>query len=415
MPVNDIFEFTPTTLAYGGDALGRITSESGSRAVFVPFALPGERVRARIVDEKKNFVRAELIVVLDPSPHRIAPRCKHFTACGVCHYQHMTYAAQLSAKEDILRDQLTRIGKIESPPVKPIVGSPSEWSYRNHVQFHLSQEGKLGYRDARGSVLPISECHLPEAAINVLWPQLEFEPGTPVECVAIRRGEEDDLLLALESEDAAPPELEIEADISVVHLNGDDAVVLAGNDHSIMTVSGRRFNVSAGSFFPANTSMAEKMVAHLLERLPLTPQTTLIDVDCGVGLFSAFLAPRVGRLIGIESSSTVCEDFADNLDEFDNVELYEAPAEDALPHLNAQPEAVLVTPNRTGLDRQALDGIVALNPQTIAYVSCDPSTLARDAARLISSRYRLTEVTPFDLFPQTYHIDSISIFEKTRE
>jgi 23S rRNA (uracil1939-C5)-methyltransferase len=412
MPVNDIFEFTPTTLAYGGDALGRITSESGSRAVFVPFALPGERVRARIVDEKKNFVRAELIEVLDPSPHRIAPRCKHFTACGVCHYQHMTYAAQLSAKEDILRDQLTRIGKIESPPVKPIVGSPSEWSYRNQVQFHLSQEGKLGYRGVRGGVLPISECHLPEAAIDLLWPQLEFEPGTPVECVAIRRGEEDDLLLALESEDAAPPELEIEADISVVHLNGDDAVVLAGNDHSIMTVSGRHFKVSAGSFFPVNTSMAEKMVAHLLERLPLTPQTTLIDVDCGVGLFSAFLAPRVGRLIGIESSTSACEDFADNLDEFNHVELYEAPAEDALPHLDAQPEGVLVTPNRTGLDRHALDGIVALNPQTIAYVSCDPSTLARDAARLIANGYRLKEVTPFDLFPQTYHIDSISLFEK---
>jgi 23S rRNA (uracil1939-C5)-methyltransferase len=324
----------------------------------------------------------------------------------------MTYAAQLTAKEDILRDQLQRIGKIESPPVRPIVPSPAEWYYRNHIQFHLNGNGKLGYLGTRGGVLPVTECHLPEPAINLLWPQLDFESGTPVERISIRRGEDDDLLLMLESEDATPPEVEIETDISVVHLNGDDTVVMAGDDHIVMAVSGRRFKVSAGSFFQVNTLMAEKMVSHLLERLTLTPLVTLIDVYCGVGLFSAFLAPRVGRLIGIESSPSACEDFAVNLDEFDHVELYEAPAEDVLPQLDAKPEIILVDPPRAGLERRALDGIVALNPKTIVYVSCDPSTLARDAARLLASGYRLVEVTPFDLFPQTYHIESISLFEK---
>jgi 23S rRNA (uracil1939-C5)-methyltransferase len=159
--------------------------------------------------------------------------------------------------------------------------------------------------------------------------------------------------------------------------------------------------------------MAGKMVSHLLERLHLSPQTTLIDVYCGGGLFSAFLAPRVGRLIGIESSPSACKDFAVNLDEFDHVELYEAPAEDVLPHLDAKPDAILVDPPRAGLERRALDGIATLNPQTIAYVSCDPATLARDIARLIANGYRLVEVTPFDLFPQTYHIESISILQKT--
>ena len=328
MPADDILEFVPTTLTYGGDALGRLSSPSGkagSRAVFVPFALPGEKVRARIVEEKKNFVRAELGEVLEPSPQRIAPRCKHFTACGGCHYQHMPYAAQLAAKEEILRDQLMRIGKIESPPVKPIIPSPVEWNYRNHIQFHLSAEGKLGFAGTRGAILPITECHLPEPAINALWPQMEFEPGTPLERISIRRGEEDDLMLALESENAGLPEIEIEADISVVHLNGDDSVVMAGEDHVVLAVNGRRFKVSAGSFFQVNTAMAEKMVSHLLERLPLTPDSTLTDVYCGVGLFSAFLAPRVARLIGIESSPSACADFAVNLDEFDHVELYEAP------------------------------------------------------------------------------------------
>lgn len=408
MSIGETIEVKISTLTYGGDALGR---DSG-RAVFVPFALPGERIRARVVEERRGFVRAELVEMLDPSPQRISPGCRHFTSCGGCHYQHIPYAMQVKVKEEILHDQLVRIGKFTSPPVRPSVTSPAEWNYRNDVQFLLTKGGKLGYMNTRGDILPITECHLPEPAINTLWPQLEFEPGTPVERVSIRRGEADDLLLALKSEEAAPPEIEIEADLSVVHLYGDDAVVMAGDDHLLLSIHGRRFRVSAGSFLQGNTLMAEKMVTHLLERLPLSHDSTLIDVYCGVGLFSAFIAPRIGRLIGIESSPSACADFAVNLDEFDHVELYEAPAEGVLPHLAARPEGVLVDPPRAGLERRALDGMVALHPKTIAYVSCDPATLARDAARLLAAGYHLTEVTPFDLFPQTCHIDSISLFEK---
>jgi 23S rRNA (uracil1939-C5)-methyltransferase len=158
--------------------------------------------------------------------------------------------------------------------------------------------------------------------------------------------------------------------------------------------------------------MAGKMVEHLLDNLPVTAETILLDVYCGVGLFSAFFAPRVGRLIGIESSPSSCDDFAVNLDEFDNVELYQAPAEAVLPLLDVAPEAVIVDPPRAGLERRALEALLALGPGRIAYVSCDPSTLGRDAARLVAGGYRLTQVTPFDLFPQTYSIESISILEK---
>jgi 23S rRNA (uracil1939-C5)-methyltransferase len=172
---------------------------------------------------------------------------------------------------------------------------------------------------------------------------------------------------------------------------------------------GREFRVSAGSFFQVNTVMADKMVQHLLDKLPL-PARTVLDVYCGAGLFSAFLAPRCERLIGIESSPSACEDFAANLDEFDHVELYEGMAEDVIPLLEMEQPIVLVDPPRAGVEVRALDGIQQLAPQTIAYVSCDPSTLARDTARLIAGGYRLVEVTPFDLFPQTYHIESISIF-----
>jgi 23S rRNA (uracil1939-C5)-methyltransferase len=406
-------EILLTTLAYGGDAMGRL--EDG-RAVFIPFGLPGERVRIRLTEEKRGFARGELIEILEASPARIIPRCKHFKVCGGCHYQDLPYEEQLKAKTEILRDQLRRIGRIENPPVQEMVASPSPWYYRNHVQFHLTEEGKLGYVGAGTSlakgIVPITECHLPEEPINSLWPTLEFEPETNIERISLRVGKENDLMLVLESDEPESPELEIEAEISVAHVFDENVVVIAGNDYIVIPVLGRDFRVSAASFFQVNTALAEKMVQHLLNCLPLSLSGTLLDVYCGVGLFSAFLAPRCQRLIGIESSPSACEDFAINLDEFNNVELYEGLAEEVIPHLEAKPYIVLVDPPRAGLERHVVDGILKLSPHVIAYVSCDPSTLARDSKRFMDGGYKLKQVTPFDLFPQTYHIESISIFER---
>jgi len=400
-------------LTYGGDAMGRLPD---SRAVFIPFGLPGERVRVMLTDEKKNFARGEIVEILESSPDRIDAKCKHFGECGGCHYQNFPYEKQLQAKRDILVDQLKRIGRIENPPVQKMVACPNPWNYRNHVQFHLTHDGKLGFVGAglrpTPTVMPITECHLPEPAINGFWSQLEFEPETNVDRVSLRAGVDDDLMLVLESEFPEPPELEIEAGISITHIYEEHTVIIAGSDHIFTRVLGRDFKVSAASFFQVNTVMAEKMVEHLLASLPVPPSTTLLDVYCGVGLFSAFLAPKCKTVIGIESSESSCEDFAVNLDEFDNVELYEGDAEDVIPYLEAKPDVVLVDPPRAGLDKAVVDGILKMNPSLVAYVSCDPSTLARDAARLINGGYKLKQVTPFDLFPQTYHIESVSIFEK---
>ena len=394
-------------LTYGGDAMGRLPD---GRAVFVPYGLPGEKVRIRVVQEKKNYAKGELQEIVRPSPERIAAKCKHFGECGGCHYQNLSYEAQLKNKTEIIRDQLQRIGKIENPPVQPILESPPRWNYRNHVQFHLTEEGELGFVGAYGGIVPISECHLPEPVINEFWSQLAFEAEAPFDRISLRTGVGGDFMLIFESESLEAPELELEAGISVVHLTDGDALVMAGEDHIVMQVLEQNFSVSAGSFFQVNTPMAEKMVKHILDKLPL-PAKTILDVYCGVGLFSAFLAPHCERLIGIEASSSACEDFAVNLDEYNHVELYKGAAEDVIPHLDAEQAIVLVDPPRSGVDKRALDGIRELAPKFIAYVSCDPSTLARDAARLIRGGYRLVEVTPFDLFPQTYHIESIALFE----
>jgi len=412
-----VYDLTLLSLVYGGESLARLPD---GRAVFVPFGLPGERVRIRIMEEKRGFAKAELMDILESSPERISARCKHFGQCGGCHYQHMPYDLQLKIKADILRDQLQRIGKIANPPVSPAAASPNAWSYRNQMQFHLTHDGKLGFvshgtaqREERNglAITPISECHLPEESINNLWPQLEFEAGLDIERVFLRAGSENELLLALESGSPDTPEVEIEAGISIVHVFEEDCVIMAGDDYVTMRVLGRDFHVSAFAFFQVNTAMAERMVNHLLDKLPIS-QSIILDVYCGVGLFSAFLAPTCRQLIGIESSSSACRDYAINLDEFNHVELYEDLAENVLPTLTIKPEIILLDPPRAGVDRAALDAIVRIDPKFIAYVSCEPSTLARDAGRLITAGYHMTEVTLFDLFPQTYHIESISIFER---
>jgi 23S rRNA (uracil1939-C5)-methyltransferase len=506
----DTFDITLTTLAYGGDALGRLPDGAPrpGLAVFVPCALPGETVRVRLVAEKRGHARAELLEVLTPSPDRVTPRCPHFYSpivegenignmgvlgcgasqhthisassppslpifrgekggdaaklrsgdgrgnlsatgagvgwCGGCHYQHIAYPAQLAAKTAILREQLERLGGIKDPSILPPVPSPSPWNYRNQVQFYLTPQGRLGYEALRSNrLLPIRECHLPETPINQLWPQLDLEPLTGLERVSLRVGADEELMLILEGGDPQSMEFVIEGlPISAVHLGPAGPLVLAGSDHILMEVgnldalgsvgagsSGERavvarlhlqpvptqtrlFCVSAESFFQVNTPQAGAMVDHLLANLPLTPSATLLDVYCGAGLFSAFLAPHVERLIGIESSPSACQDFVCNLDEFDNVELYEAAAEQVLPAFDLRADVILAEPPHAGLSPRTLDGLLSLDANTLAYVSSDPATLGRDARRLIGGGYHLRQITPFDLFPQTCYIESISFWER---
>ncbi|HEX9012798.1 MAG TPA: class I SAM-dependent RNA methyltransferase [Anaerolineaceae bacterium] len=393
-------------LAMGGEGLGRLPD---GRAVFIAFTLPGERVLAAPYEEKRGYVRARLVEVLEASPDRITPRCVHYGTCGGCHFQHMNYAAQLQAKQRILADQLARIGGIEHPPVNATIPSPSEWYYRNHVQFHLDPEGKLGYYTRDSSrVFALHECHLPEPLLNSTWPQLDFEPTPDLERIGLRLGVEDDVMLILEGTQA--PDLSLDLPLSAAYLGPNGLTVLVGDDNLAMEVGGRLFRVSAGSFFQVNTPMAEALVMFLLRHLPLSQMSTILDVYCGVGLFSAFLAPRAGQLVGIEQSESACADFSVNLEQFDNVSLYQGAAEQILPALDIHPDIAVVDPPRAGLDRRALDALVNLRPPVLAYVSCDPATLARDARRLLSAGYQLQSSTPFDLFPQSYHIESVSIF-----
>jgi 23S rRNA (uracil1939-C5)-methyltransferase len=368
-----------------------------------------------VVEDKLRYARAELVEVIKPAPHRITPRCAHFGTCGGCHYQHLSYPDQLAAKEAVFEDQLQRIGKITDPPLEKIIPSPQPWNYRNQIQFQISPEGRLGFRQQHShQLVDIQECHLPEPLLNMIWPVVEAEHIPGLDRVILRSGEgEQDALLILESKDPHPLSFELDLPLSAVYQGPGGEIVLAGDDFTILEVYGFPFVVSAGSFFQVNTQAAELMVDQLLDILQPLDNALVLDVYCGVGLFSLFMAERGGQVIGVEFNPSAVDDFLYNLSGYDQVKIYDAAAEEVLPHLQLAPDVIVLDPPRGGISPTVLDSMVELAPEKIVYISCDPATLGRDLQRFRKQGYSLTQSTPLDMFPQTYHIESINLLKKT--
>ena len=406
----EMTEITLSGLAYGGDAFGR---DVDGKMIFVPFALPGERVKVEIVDAHQRWARGRLVVVIEASTERIEPRCPHFTDCGGCHYQHMPYAAQLQAKTEIVRSQLERIGGFKDPPIEEIVPSPAPWNTRNHLQFNLTPKGQLGFM-AAGShrIVPINECHLPERILSDLWPRLDLESVPGLDRISLRSGTMGACMIMLEGKGAPEMDVTIDLPASVVWLAPGGLLVLAGEKSLDFKIAGRTFVVSAGSFFQVHTALAEELVQLVMRELSVQPGETIFDLYSGVGLFSAFLAHERARVIAVEESIPACSDFEKNLEEFDDIELYEAPVETVLPAIRSRPDAVIIDPPRAGLSRVAFQHLIDFTPPRLVYVSCDPATMARDGSRLTEAGYQFVRCTPIDLFPQTFHIETVSLWHR---
>ena len=370
-------------------------------------------VEARILEEKKDHSLAELINIIEPHPQRILPRCKHYGKCGGCHYQHIPYELQMQYKKSIFIEQLQRIAGIEAPKINEFIPSRLEWGYRNAMQFSLSEKGKLSFSDfSRNNPFDVLECHIPMPEINAFWPQMDFEAGSRIERIEVRQNQDGDLMLIMRGSDEELPEMETEAPISIVHLGKTDHVVMAGDDFLVMRIKEKNFKVSAGAFFQTNLDVANDLVDIVIEAVSHSKCRSVMDIYCGGGLFSAFLADRVDQIVGIEASSAACDDFAVNLDEYDNVSLFQGKAESILASINEYQDCVIVDPPRSGLKKETALSIIDKSPRLLIYVSCNPSTLGRDAKYLIEAGYTLESSTLVDMFPQTFHIESVNIFIK---
>ncbi len=405
-----IIELALSGLAFGGEAFGR---DHDGRMIFVPFALPDELVRVEIAEEHKHWARARLLEVLEPSASRTEPRCLHFYECGGCHYQHIPYELQLEFKAAILRDQLRRIGGFEDVNIDPIISSPEPWNYRNRVRFSLTEDGALGFVDTSGShIMKIEACHLPDPTILDAVAAIDLPSSAAMSAIEVRTGIEGERMIVFHSEYDPDIELAVEQPTSIVWSSENGTTVLAGENVLLMEVKDRFFRVSSEAFFQVNTSQIHGLTDLVIRELNPKPDELIFDLYAGVGLFSAFIAERGARLIAVEESPAACLDFEHNLNEFEDIVLYEAPVEGALRSIHESPNSVVIDPPRSGLSRDALDAIVELEPERLIYVSCDPATLARDGKRLHKANYDLDTLSLIDLFPQTYHIESVSCWRR---
>ncbi len=396
-------------MAQGGEALGR---DENGRVVFVPYAIAGEEARVEIVEAKKDYVRARLVEILTASPARVAPRCPHFGVCGGCQWQHIAYAAQLEFKTAIVREQFARIGQIADAPVLPMIGMDDPWRYRNNVQFQLDAAGRLCFRALEShDLVPIRECHLLHPLLDELFHTLSFE-GADFDEVMLRAGTRTgEKFLLLTGTDDTLPEILVDEPVSIAYRTPrGDILPLVGKDAVHEILCGRTFRISPGAFFQVNSTMAERLVEIVERYLEPRAGDVLLDAFSGVGTFGLSLAARVARVIAIEESKGALNDARANAVEFTHIEFKRGQVEDVLPRLETKIDLVVADPPRAGIAPAALEALIARAPRVIAYVSCDPATLARDAGRLIEGGYRLVEVQPVDMFPQTYHIESVSRF-----
>ena len=408
--MTQIFELELTAMAHGGSALGRLEG----RVIFVPYTIPGETARVELVETRERWGRGRLLEILEPSPHRIEPPCPHFGAdkCGGCQFQHIAYEAQAEYKREVVIDQLARLGGLGDAHVLEIIGAADPWAYRNHVQFSTTPEGQLGFLTAdTHHVIPVEECLILDPLLEELWEALDID-WPQLHRLSLRCGSASgDRMAIFELDHYEDFDIEVDFAVSCVILLADgETVVLMGNSHLEEQVAGRSFRISANSFFQVNTAGAEALVAVVHDALAPKSSDSLLDLYCGVGLFGLSLADRVGRVLGVESDPSAAADFRHNAQGLDQVELIEGKAQAVLSQIQEPVDLVLLDPPRSGAGQKVIDQLVLLEPRRIVYVSCDPATLARDARRLTESGFVLREVQPVDLFPQTYHVESVALF-----
>jgi 23S rRNA (uracil1939-C5)-methyltransferase len=378
-------------MAFEGSAIGR----HDGRVIFADYGIPGEEVTVRIEQNKRGFWNGIVEEVHSPSPYRVEPPCPYFGTCGGCQWQHVDYQHQAELKRHVVVEQLRRIGKFEDPPVSETLGAIEQFGYRNHARFSIRNEGKLGFVSRAGSgrrFLPIEKCMLMHPWINDVLGKLQGRAQGKHQ-VVIRYG--------VNTGDAfvQPDQREVEPDLP------SDKTWYEEELH------GNRFHISGPSFFQTNTKQAERLFELVRERLKLKGNETLVDAYAGVGTFAVMLAPYVRDVIAIEESPSATDDAAKNLEAVPNVAYYKGKVEHVLPGLDIQPDIVLLDPSRPGCHKKTLEKVVEFQPKRIVYVSCNPATLARDLRILVDSGYDLKDVTPVDMFPQTYHVESVSILE----
>ncbi|WFA22796.1 23S rRNA (uracil(1939)-C(5))-methyltransferase RlmD [Paenibacillus mucilaginosus] len=443
-------------IGHEGEGVGRVNGYT----LFVPGALPGEKVRVKVVKVKKQYGYAKLLEVLEASPDRIDAPCPIYKQCGGCQLQHLSYEAQMRWKRQLVIDNLTRIGKLqvvgereEGIIVHPTLGMSDPWRYRNKAQVPIglaeTEEGGLvGGFYAQGShrIIDMEACLIQHenndavvGAVKKIARELGIRPYSEetgrgllrhviarygfntgeIMVVLVTNGRDlphADELTGLIRRDV-PGVTSIVQNINTRETNvifGDETRTLWGSDVIYDTIGDIRFAISARSFYQVNPVQTEVLYGKALEYAALTGRETVIDAYCGIGTISLFLAQKADQVYGVEIVPEAIEDARANarLNGIRNASFEAGPAEVVIPAWRGKgiaPDVIVVDPPRKGCDPALLETILAMRPERVVYVSCNPSTLARDLRVLEDGGFRTVQVQPVDMFPHTVHVESVAV------
>ena len=375
-----------TDMAFEGGAIAR----HDGQVVFAAYGIPGEETVVEIERRSKDYLMGRVVEVLSPSPHRVEAPCPYFGRCGGCQGQHIDYPFQVELKARIVGEQLRRIGKFQDPPVAAPLTAEERWHYRNHARFSTDRQGQLGFVSRlRRRFVRIDHCRIMHPWINGVLERLQGKCAG-LHQVAIRYG--------------------VRTEQALIHpsLKEIDDSIPSGQTSYEEELLGKRFRVSGASFFQVNSRQAEVLIEVVREQLALAQDQLLLDAYAGVGTFAVLLAPYVKKVIAIEESSAAVADAVINQAGIKNIVFYQGKVEHVLPELRRRPQAAILDPPRVGCHPDTIAAVLKRPPARLVYVSCDPSTLARDLRALCQGGYRLQEVQPVDMFPQTFHIECVA-------
>ncbi len=380
-------ELEISTLTNQGQGLGRLDGW----VIMVPYALPGEKVRVRIYRNDKNFSEGDLVEVVQSSPHRVQPRCPLFGQCGGCQYQHLEYDEQLAWKQRQVAELLRHMAKLEHP-VEPVVASPRAYAYRSKITPHFEKPhsgrmGPIGFlRQGRGrQLVDVPRCEIATGAIN-------------------------DRLQTLRQEVAAVAE-SYKKGATLLLREAGGRVLTNPKDDAVETVCGLTFEFLAGDFFQNNPFILDAFVQHAVDEAKACGAESLVDAYCGSGLFSLVAAQYFQRVIGVEISASAVEQAKHNArrNSLRHAEFLAGKSESIFSEIpfSGDRTAVIIDPPRAGCDEIFLQQLFAFGPRRVVYVSCNPATQMRDLRLFADYGYSISRVRPFDLFPQTKHLECV--------
>lgn len=447
---NQVYEIQIVDMGHKGEAIGKVDGFT----VFVDGAIKGDIVKGKVTKSKKSYAVADLVEVIKPSELRVDPICSLSGICGGCQIMHMDYNEQLKLKEGKIKEDLIRIGKIESPNMLPIIGMDEPYYYRNKAQFPVERTSQgdvnIGfYRKFSHSVVPFETCYIQnkvnDQILDAIKEYIEqsnikiYDEKTQngnLRKIMTKVGfETGEIMVVLVSKEKAIPKKQLLVDLLTKHVEGITTIVqninskntnvILGSKNVVLYGSGKItdrihnlvFEISPHSFFQVNPKQTDALYSKALEFAEIDKTKTVYDIYCGIGTISLFLAQKAKKVIGIEVVPEAIEDAKRNaeLNNLTNTEFHCGKAEYILPELFKEgitADVVVLDPPRKGCEEAVLTTIAEIKPERIVYVSCNPSTLARDVQILEENGYKLEKAQGVDLFPHSMHVETVALLTR---